>query len=182
MGIETGERTGPPAPGEAGPYYFRYIDRVQGGDILGVLETQREQTRSFLTGISEEMSLRRYSPEKWSIREVWNHVNDTELVFLFRAFWFARGFDSPLPSFDQDIAAATAGAGEVPWSDHVEAFEGTRRATLAFFRSLPSEAWTRGGVASGNLFTVRSTAYIIAGHVLHHRAMLQERYLPPSPR
>ena len=181
MGIETGKRTGPPALGEAAPYSSRYIDRVPGGDILGVLETQREQTRSFLTGISEEMSLRRYSPEKWSIRQVWNHVNDTELVFLSRAFWFARGFDSPLPSFDQDIAAASAGAGEVSWSDHVEAFEGTRRATLAFFRTLPAEAWTRSGIASGNLFTVRALAYIIAGHVLHHRAVLQERYLWSTP-
>jgi hypothetical protein len=177
MSTRAAEWTRSPAPGEAAPYYSGYIDRVPGGDILGVLETQREQVRSFLTGISEEMSLRRYSPEKWSIREVWNHVNDTELVFLSRALWFARGFDSPLPSFDQDIAAAAARADEVPWSGHVEAFEGTRRATLAFFRNLPAEAWTRSGVASGNPFTVRALAYIIAGHALHHRAVLQERYL-----
>jgi len=172
------ERMGPPEPGEAVPYYSRYIDRVPGGDILAILETQREQIRTFLTGISEEISLRRYTPEKWSIRQVWSHVNDTELVFLSRAFWFARGFDSPLPSFDQDIAAAAARADEVPWSDHVEAFEGTRRATLAFFRNLPAEAWTRSGIGSGNPFTVRALAYIIAGHVAHHRAVIEERYLP----
>jgi hypothetical protein len=178
MSIRTPEKMGPPEPGEAAPYYSRYIDRVPGGDILGVLETQREQIRAFLTGISEEISLRRYIPEKWSIRQVWSHVNDTELVFLSRAFWFARGFDSPLPSYDQDIAAAAAGAAEVPWSDHVEAFEGTRRATLAFFRTLPAQAWTRSGIASGNPFTVRALAFIIAGHVAHHRAVLEERYLP----
>jgi hypothetical protein len=178
MSIRTAERTEPPEPGEAAPYYSRYIDRVPGGDILGVLETQREQTRALLTGISEEMSLQRYSPEKWSIRQVWSHVNDTELVFLSRALWFARGFDSPLPSYDQDIAAAAARADEVAWSGHVEAFEGTRRATLAFFRNLPAAAWTRSGVASGNPFTVRALAYIIAGHVAHHRAVLEERYLP----
>jgi len=182
MSVPTAERTGPPGPGEAAPYYFRYIDRVPGGDILGVLETQREQIRAFLTGIPEETSLRRYSLEKWSIRQVWSHVNDTELVFLSRAFWFARGFDSPLPSFDQDIAAAAAGAGEVPWSDHIEQFEGTRRTTLAFYRNLPEEAWSRKGVASGNPFTVRAMAYIIAGHAAHHRAILEERYLPPPPR
>lgn len=178
MSIRTPEKMGPPEPGEAAPYYSRYIDRVPGGDILDVLESQREQVRAFLTGISDETSLRRYSSEKWNIRQVWSHVNDTELVFLSRAFWFARGFDSPLPSFDQDIAAAAAGAAEVPWSDHVEAFEGTRRATLAFFRTLPAQAWTRSGIASGNPFTVRALAFIIAGHVAHHRAVLEERYLP----
>jgi uncharacterized damage-inducible protein DinB len=177
MSTRTAERIGPPEPGEAVPYYSRYIDRVPGGDILGVLETQREQVLAFLTGISEEISLQRYSPEKWSIRQVWSHVNDTELVFLSRAFWFARGFDSPLPSYDQDIAAAAARADEVRWSDHLEAFEGARRATLAFFRNLPAAAWTRRGVASGNPFTVRALAYIIAGHALHHRAVLEERYL-----
>jgi hypothetical protein len=177
MSIRTVARIGPPEPGEAAPYYSRYIDRIPDGDILGVLETQREQVRAFLTGISEEISLRRYVPEKWSIRQVWSHVNDTELVFLSRAFWFARGFDSPLPSYDQDIAAEAARAAEVPWSDHIEAFEGTRRATLAFFRTLPAQAWTRSGIASGNSFTVRALAYIIAGHVAHHRAFLEERYL-----
>ena len=177
MSIRATEWTGPPEPGESAPYYSRYIDRVPGGDILGVLETQREETSAFLAGISEEMSLRRYAPEKWSIRQVWSHVNDTELVFLSRAFWFARGFDSPLPSYDQDIAAAAAGAGEVPWSDHIDQFEGNRRATLAFFRNLPAEAWMRRGVASGNPFSVRALAYIIAGHVDHHRSILRERYL-----
>src|SRR5438552_4675982 len=110
---------GPPESHEAAPYYFRYIDRVPGRDILRVLETQRDETLSFLAGISEERSLHRYAPEKWSIRQVWNHVNDAERVFLFRAFWFARGFDTPLPSYDQDVAVASAEAGEIPWAGHV---------------------------------------------------------------
>jgi hypothetical protein len=168
--------TGPPETSEAAPYFFRYIDRVPGGDILQVLETQLGETRSFLAGISEERSLHRYAPGKWTIRQVWNHVNDTERVFLFRAFWFARGFDSPLPSFDQDVAAASAGAGEVPWAGHIEDFQRVRQATLTFYRNLPAEMWMRGGIASENPFTVRALAWIIAGHVLHHRSILEEKY------
>lgn len=168
--------TGPPEKSEAAPYYFRYIDRVPGGDILGVLDKQLDETRNFLVGISEEKSLHQYAPGKWSIRQVWNHVSDSERVFLFRAFWFARGFDTPLPSYDQDIAAASGAAGEIPWAGHVEDFQGVRQATLTFFRNLPAEAWMRSGIASGNAFTVRSLAYIIAGHVLHHRAVLEEKY------
>jgi len=167
---------GPPEPHEAAPYYSRYIDRVPGGDILRVLETQLEETHSFLAGISEEKSLHRYAPEKWSIRQVWNHVNDTERVFLFRAFWFARGFDTPLPSYDQDVAAASAAAGEIAWARHVEDFQGVRQATLTFYRNLPAPMWMRSGAASGNPFTVRALAYIIAGHVLHHRAILEREY------
>lgn len=180
--MSAGVTTEIPGPGEAAPYFFRYIDRVRDADILGVLESQLDETRSLLAGVSEERSLQRYAPEKWNIRQVWSHVNDTERVFLFRAFWFARGFDSPLPDYDQDIGAASAGAAEIAWTRHAEEFEGIRRSTLGFFRNLPVEAWTRSGIASGNSFTVRALAYIIAGHVAHHRAVLGERYSLSSAR
>jgi hypothetical protein len=96
---------------------------------------------------------------------------------LFRAFWFARGFESPLPSYDQNVASAAAQADGFSWASHVEEFRHVRLATLSFFRSLPEEAWTRSGIASDNRFTVRALAYLIAGHVDHHVAILRERYL-----
>jgi hypothetical protein len=104
-------------------------------------------------------------------------VNDTERLFVFRAMWFARGFDSPLPSFDQEVAVSTAGADERPLRSHVEEFRAIRAATLAFFRNLPAAAWSRRGVASDNPFTVRALAYIAAGHVAHHNRVLREHYL-----
>ena len=168
---------GLPQPHEAAPYYFKYIDRVRSDDVLGVLETQLDETLAFLRGISEEKSLHRYAPEKWSIRQVLNHVSDTERVFLFRAFWFARGFDTPLPSFDEKVSAGAARADEVSWARHLEELRGARLATLTFFRNLPAAAWIRSGTASDNLFTVRALAYIAAGHAAHHVALLEERYL-----
>ncbi len=170
-------QVGPPERNEAAPYYFKYIDRISGGNIVGVLETQLEEMLALLSGISEEKSLHRYASGKWSVRQVLSHVNDVERVFLSRAFWFARGFDSPLPSFDENVCAGAARADEVSWTSHLEEFRGIRVATLAFFRNLPADAWMRSGVASGNLFTVRAIAYISAGHVTHHRGVLQERYL-----
>jgi len=162
---------------EAAEYYFTYIDQVAGGDIRGILEAQLAETLALMHGISEEDSLRRYTPEKWSIRQIVSHINDTERVFVFRALWFARGFDSPLPSFDEKIAVSAASADERSWSSHVEEFRAVREATLAFFQNLPAEAWTLGGVASGNSFTVRALAYIVAGHVTHHNNIVRTRYL-----
>jgi hypothetical protein len=91
--------------------------------------------------------------------------------------WFARGFDTPLPSFDQDIGVAHAGADQRSWKSHVEEFAALRDATLAFVENLPAEAWTQRGIASGNPFTVRALAYIIAGHVTHHNGVLRTKYL-----
>ncbi len=106
-----------------------------------------------------------------------NHLNDSERIFLFRALWFARGFPNPLPGFDQDIGVKGAGADEVSWAAQVEEFRSIRLASLAFLRHLPADAWLRSGIANDSLATVRAIAYIVAGHVDHHTAILKERYL-----
>jgi DinB superfamily len=167
----------PPTRDEASEYYFTYIDQVPAGDICATLESQSADTLAFLHGISEEKSLYRYAPDKWSIREVFSHVNDGERLFVSRAFWFARGFDTPLPSFDQTVAMSAAGADDRSWSCHVDEFRTVRAATLTFFQNMPTEAWSRSGIASGNRFTVRALAYIVAGHTTHHVAILRKRYL-----
>lgn len=173
---------GRPQDTEAAPNYFAYINQVTGDDPLATIDTQLDESLALFAGITEEKSLYRYAPEKWSIRQVLNHVTDTERAFVFRALWFARGFDSPLPGYDQDIAAASAGAESVPWSDHVAEFRAVRLSTISLFRNMPSEAWSRTGIASDNLFTVKALAFIIAGHVTHHIALLRERYLQNPSR
>lgn len=169
--------TGRPAPTEAAPDYSTYINRIPGDDVLGALESQLDPTLRLLATITEEKSLHRYAPDKWSIRQLLNHVSDTERVFLYRALWFSRGFDTPLPGFDQNIAVPHAAADQFSWASHVADFSAVRAATLSFFRNLPEDAWTRTGIASGNPVSVRALAYIIAGHVAHHIAILEERYL-----
>ena len=167
---------GRPERSEAASYYFEYIDRVTGDDVMAEMEAQLDRTLVFLEGISEKRSGFRYAPDKWSIRQVLSHINDTERVFAFRAFWFAREFDSPLPSFDEKACANVAQADQIPWATHIEEFRAIRPATLSLFRNLPSQAWMRSGVASGNPFTVRAIAFIVVGHVAHHLAVLRERY------
>lgn len=162
---------------EAAEYYFKYIDLVRSDDVVSAFKNQLSQTVPFLEGISEEQSLKSYAPGKWTIRELLNHVSDGERVFVGRAFWFARGFQDPLPSFEQDIAVEHAHANETSWATLVEEFKTVRAATISFFDTLPSEAWSRSGVASDNPVTVRALAYIIAGHLEHHINVLNEKYL-----
>ncbi len=168
---------GRPQPDEAASYYHGYINRVASDDVVSVLENQLEETVAFLRGISEEQSLHRYEPGKWSIRQLLNHVNDSERIFLFRALWFARGFPNSLPGYDQDIGVNAAGADEVSWAALVEEFRSIRLASLAFLGNLPADAWLRGGIANDSPATVRALAYIVAGHVAHHIEILKQRYL-----
>ena len=163
---------------EAAEYYYTYIDQVpRDADIRRTLEAQLPDTLRLLESISEEKSLYRYAPDKWSIREVVGHLNDTERLFVFRAMWFARGFDSPLPSFDQNVAIVGARSDDRLLRDLVQEFRTVRESTLHFFRNLPDDAWAKRGIASGNPFTVRALGFIAAGHVTHHMKILRERYL-----
>jgi len=162
---------------EAADHYFEYIDLITSDEIVPVLQSQMVETLEFLGAISEEQSLHSYAPGKWTIRDVLNHLIDGERVFLGRAFWFARGFDDPLPSFDQERAAQGAHANDISWARLVEEFKNVRLSTLSFFGNMPEEAWSRSGVASDNPITVRALAYGIAGHVAHHTNVLKEKYL-----
>ena len=168
---------GRPESSEAAAYYFTYIDKVAGDDAMEAMQTQLNEYLPVLVGISEEKSGHRYAPGKWSIRQVLNHISDTERSFAFRALWFARGFDTPLPSYDPDTAAGGAQADAVSWAVHVEEFRRVRLATISLFESMPEEAWMRTGVASGKTFTVRALAFLVPGHATHHFDILRQRYL-----
>lgn len=168
---------GRPDRSEANEYMFGYIDQVGEGDIRVILRQQAAEMASFCAGVSEEASLRRYEPGKWSMRESLGHVNDTERVFAYRAMWFARGLGEPLPGFDQNDAAATAPGDALSWAGHAAEFAAVRAASSALFDNLGADAWSRAGEASGRRFTVRAMAYIVAGHTAHHLRLFRERYL-----
>ena len=167
---------GRPEAGEYAEYYERYVSRVPEENLVAALESDRADMLSRLRSIPPGRSGHRYAPGKWSIREVVQHVVDTERVFGFRAFWFARRSGSPLPSFDQDEAMKSVPAAAV-LADLISELDHLRKSHILFFQALEPEAWTHSGVASGNPFSVRALAAIIAGHSRHHAAILQERYL-----
>ena len=168
---------GRPEPNEAAPYYFTYIDKALGDNALSAMDNQLIEMLPLLLSITEEQSVYRYAPDKWSVRQVLNHVSDTERSFAFRALWFARGFDTPLPSYEQEIAAAGAQAHAVSWKAHVEEFRRVRLASISLFENLPADAWMQTGVASGKTFSVRALAFLIPGHATHHFDLLREKYL-----
>lgn len=166
-----------PEGSEAPEYYFTYIDLVGPGDVRVTLERQLQEALTFLRAIPPSMSRHRYAEGKWTIGEVVCHLNDTERVFASRAFWFARGFDAPLPGFSQDDAVAMAAVDERDWDGLVSEFEAVRLATISLYRWLPLEAWDRRGTANERVFTVRALAHATAGHVTHHLRLLTELYL-----
>lgn len=166
-----------PERGECADYYFRYIDKVPDGDVLDILERQLTEMSEFLDSISEEQGNFRYAEGKWSVKEVVGHINDTERVFAYRALWFARNNQDPIPGMDQDHFAEFGDFGNRTLLNLVEEFRTIRQATLTLLRGISAEVAHRRGVASGVEFTVQSIPWIIAGHATHHKKVLSEKYL-----
>ena len=165
-----------PQVGEYSPYYERYISLVKGDDILSALDQQRRDTMTLLCSRSEEDGNFRYASGKWSAKEVLGHVCDSERVFAYRAMRISRTDATPLEGFEQDDYVRNGPFARATMADLIEDFIAIRRATLSLLRYLDQDSWTRRGIANKNEVTVRALAYIIAGHELHHRRILEEKY------
>lgn len=166
-----------PTPEEYAEYYGLYVDRVPDGEIVATLADQMRDTQRFLAGIGEEQAGRRYAPDKWSIKQVVGHVTDIERVFATRALAFARGDRAAWPGIDQEEYMAASSFDRRSLADVSGELAQVREASLALFRSLDGGEELRRGTASGCVFTVRSIAWILAGHELHHVDVVRERYL-----
>ena len=167
---------GRPQSDEYTPYYERYISLVGSEDIIGLLERQAPETATLFKSANAKADFR-YAPGKWSVKEMLGHVNDTERIMAYRALRIARGDKTPIEGFEQDDYVRDGNFGQRMLADLIEEFADVRTATLALFRHLDSEAGLRRGIANKNEVSARALAYIIAGHELHHRRMLKEKYL-----
>lgn len=166
-----------PASSEYASYYDRYVSKVPQGDILTLLKQQKSETLKLLAGIPEERGAYRYAEGKWSIKEVLGHIIDAERIFAYRALRFGRGDTSELPGFEQDDYVKYAGSDSRTLADLTTEYQHVRDSTISLVASFDEAAFSRTGVASQNPITVRALLYVIAGHELHHLAVLKERYL-----
>jgi hypothetical protein len=166
-----------PEKGEFLPYYEKYINLVESGDVLATLSTQMAETQALLRSLPASVATYRYAPGKWSVNELIGHLIDSERIFAARALRFARNDATPLPGFEQDDYVSNSSFDSYPLGELASELESVRESTIFLFKHLQEDAWMRRGTANGAEVSVRALAYIIAGHELHHREMLQARYL-----
>lgn len=170
-----------PRSDEHADYYSMYIDRVpHGRPLVDVLREAPDTLDALLSSLPAEREHFAYETGKWTLREVLGHVIDAERLFSYRALHVARGDTADLPGMEQDDWAAASNADARPLADLLGEFRGLRAANTALFASFDEETLSRRGTASGFEFTVRALIHIIAGHELHHRDVLRERYLAAS--
>ena len=168
----------PPADEEYAPFYADYIQRgAATGDVIAALPRQIDDLRSALGKLSDEQACFKFGPAEWSIKEVAGHLNDVERVFSYRLLRISRNDATPLPGFEQEDYVRAAGFDNYPFPDLINEFELLRRANILAIKNMTDEAVTYLGTASGATISARALIYIMVGHVDHHMASLNEKYL-----
>ena len=166
-----------PEKSEYDPYYEKYVSLVDESELMATLERQPDEMRSITSKLAEERGTFAYAEGKWTVKEVLSHLIDGERMFAYRIFRIARGDRTPIEGFEQDGYIENSHANQRTFADLAEEFEMLRKANMLFFRNLGEQDWTRVGVANNVEISVRALAYIMAGHIRHHAAILRERYL-----
>lgn len=167
---------GRPEPSEYGSYFAGYVALVGTAEVLAVLQAQPAEIRALAATVSAARETFAYAPGKWTIREVFGHLADTERVFGHRAFCISRGEPATLPAFDENGYVAASVARDVALADLVDELVRVREVNLIFLRRLDDVASRRVGQVASGPATVRALAYMMAGHVRHHVGVLKERY------
>ena len=158
-------------------FAIKYFEATSDDDLTVALSKSTKEFKKLLGKIPKKRIDYAYAEGKWTVRELLQHIIDAEKVFAFRALWFARKDDSPLPPFDENAWAAASRASTRKWKDLIEEFFLIRASTQCFFESLDDEQLKSTGTANNTVASVGALAFICAGHVNHHIDIIKERYL-----
>lgn len=167
-----------PKPGEYAPSYAPYVAAVPEGDVLAFLQGQMDEVTTLFGGLSETQAAFRYAPGKWTLKDLLQHLIDSERVFSYRAMRVGRGDTTPLPGYEENAYAAAAHADRRPLLELLAEWQAVRAGSLGLFRGFPETAWGNVGNANGVPVTTRCFPFFCAGHTVHHLGIIQERYLP----
>jgi hypothetical protein len=164
---------------EYAPYYKQYIKGIEENkkSIIDNLIDSQKEFANVLKNIPLEKQNFAYIEGKWTIKEVIQHVIDTERVFNYRAMCFARNDKTSLPGFDHDLFVKNLNMNARDYTDLLYEMEVLRKSTILLFKSFSEEALLRIGMGSGNKMSVRALGYLFSGHQIHHLNVVKELYL-----
>lgn len=165
-----------PEEGEYPVYFHKYIEKVPETDVLEFLNSQLSNQLDYVKNIADDQMDHKYGEDKWTVRQVLSHINDVERIFGYRALACLRNDSGKIPGFEQDDYVANANFSNMSKEVLVEEFQALRMANIAMVKSADQSEWTRKCNINGNDTSARSMIYMLAGHVIHHKILFDEKY------
>jgi len=167
-----------PLQGEYNTYFETYIKLVPAGaDVLECMEDNMMDTEELILSLPKKKHEYRYAEGKWTIKEILQHLIDTERIFCYRALCAARMDQTALPGFDENTYASNSFANNRDIDALLDEFDQVRSGTLSLFKSFDESTYDKTGISNDHPLSVRAIVHILAGHELHHMTVIRERYL-----
>lgn len=158
-------------------FYKPYVSFFKKEDCKEALIIEYKIAIKFYKNINKKDSLKKYAPDKWSIRELLGHICDSEQIFAFRLLSILRNEKNPLPGFDHNAYVSNADFNTQEWDDLIKRFDLIRRNTIRICDEIKKEDYSKFGNANGNDISIDALVFVIAGHEKHHRNVINEKYL-----
>lgn len=158
--------------------YKQYVSLVAYKSLTEALQATMNPGNYIHTAILQALGNKTYAPGKWTIKEILQHIIDTERVFNYRALRFSRKDKTPLAGFEHDEYVMNSAAEAKNISSLLQDFESSRRSTISLFHSFTDEMLMETGIASGKQLSVAAIGFTIAGHFLHHMNIIRQKYIP----
>ncbi len=166
-----------PTPGTYPVFFDNYISLVKEDELKNAFASQQEAVDNFFEKISEERSGFAYAPGKWTLKELLQHIIDTERIFNYRSLAFARKETASLPGFEEDSYAENSFANERTWKSLLEEIKAVRLSTVLLYNSFNTDMLNHSGVCNNKPNTVIALGFATVGHLAHHLSIIESRYL-----
>ena len=160
-----------------GQWYENYVNKINADSIPELLQNYKQEIEIFFQNIPEEKADYAYAKGKWTIKELIQHLIDAERVFVYRALRFSINDATELHTFDEDAYVTFSEANNRTLESLKQEFKLVRDASDIMFLTLSETQLERKGIASKNSVTVNAIPYITYGHILHHKQVIEERYI-----
>lgn len=166
-----------PAPQDSAEFYHKYINYTKGNSPAELIANHSQEIQHFFNNLPEAKADYAYAEGKWTIKQVLQHLIDAERVFTYRAVCIARKDKTPLPGFDENAYADNDGSSNRTLQSLKDEFSALRKATDLLLQSFSETQLSETGTASNKSITSNALCFITYGHLLHHKFILEERYL-----
>jgi len=162
---------------EYGSFYQTYIDMCGGHELVEGLTINLDKTKQLFKSVPIDKQEFRYADGKWTIKEILQHIIDSERILAYRALRFSRNDSTEVPGYEHNDYVPESNANKRDYKELIMEFESVRQSTNLLFKSFDGEILKRTGFANKNVISVRALGFIITGHCTHHCQVIRERYL-----
>jgi hypothetical protein len=158
-------------------YFDTYINKVDDIELLDALKQSITELDKLNFEALNKKADYAYAEGKWTIKDIFQHLIDTERVMTYRALSYARNDVKQLPGFDENVYAQHANTKKRSLKSLIAEYKLVHKSSIALFKSFDKKALKRKGIMFNSEMSVLAVGFVLAGHQKHHLGVIKERYM-----